>query len=261
MKAKGHRRSRQELRTLLISTGRTILREEGLGTGAESLSFKRVFDRVELDTGVRLTNASVIRRIWQSQADFQTDVLVDVALGQNEGEIDRTVEAVEPTLAGVDLGSVESRRRAMRELCRIGGAANMQAVRQSENWPSWIAVWAVAADGESTENRKRVTRALMTGYEAFTERIEAVYAAMTAFLGYRLREGFTLHQFSIAADALGQGCGLRERVDDSILNSILRATGPDGEIQEWTLFAVAFEALVHQFFEIDPEWIPAPAEA
>lgn len=260
MTAKGQRRSREELRALLIRTGRTLLREEGLGTGAESLSFKRVFDRVEFDTGVRLTNASVIRRIWENQADFQTDVLVDVALAQNEGDIDRTVKAVEPTLSAVDLGSLESRLQAMRELCRIGGAANMQAVRQSDNWPSWIAIWAVAADGESTERRKRVTHALMTGYETFTERIEAVYAAMTAYLGFRLREGFTLRQFSIAVDALGQGCGLRERVDDSMLNSIVRKTGPRGETQEWTLFAVAFEALVHQFFEIDPEWMPGSAE-
>jgi hypothetical protein len=47
------RRNRDELRELLLRSGQSILREEGLGTGAEMLTFKRVFDRVEKDTGVR----------------------------------------------------------------------------------------------------------------------------------------------------------------------------------------------------------------
>ncbi len=49
--------NREELRELLMSAGRSILYEEGLGTGAETLTFKRVFDRVESESGIRLTNA------------------------------------------------------------------------------------------------------------------------------------------------------------------------------------------------------------
>ena len=81
---------------------------------------------------------------------------------------------------------------------------------------------------------------------------------MISYLGFRLREEFTLHQFVIAADALSQGYGLRDRIDSSIDERILRPTGPGGEAQEWTLFAVAFEGLIRQFFEIDPEWEPEP---
>jgi hypothetical protein len=40
------------------------------------------------------------------------------------------------------------------------------------------------------------------------------------------------------------------------MEGIPRATGPDGEVQEWTLFAVAFEGLVLQFFAFDPDWEP-----
>ena len=42
------------------------------------------------------------------------------------------------------------------------------------------------------------------------------------------------------------------------MESIARSTGPGGAPQEWTLFAIGFEALVNQFFEIDPEWQPEP---
>jgi hypothetical protein len=258
--AKRPRHDREELRELLLDTGRIILREEGLGTGVEALNFKRVFDRVETKTGIRLTNASVIRRVWENQTDFQTDVLVTIALDESEDEIDFALEAVKPTLATVDLGTPQSRKQMLRELCRVGGALNARAVRQSRNWPLWIGVWALVASGEPLDRLKKVEAALLSGYDAFTERIEAIYGAMTAFLGFRLREQFTLRHFVIAANSLGQGFGLRDRVDDSFTEGIFRPTGPHGDDQEWTLFAVALEGLVEQFFEIDPTWAPDGGE-
>ena len=69
------RLSRDELHNLFIEAGRAILREEGLGAGGDSLTFKRVRERVEADTGIRITNASLIGRIWEDQFDYQTDVL------------------------------------------------------------------------------------------------------------------------------------------------------------------------------------------
>jgi hypothetical protein len=259
--AKQPRHNREELRQLLLEKGQTILREEGLGTGAEVLTLKRVFDRVEKDTGIRLTNASVIRRIWHNQAEFQTDVLVAIAQDENEEEFNLTVRAVEPVLAAVDLTTPESRQDALRELCRVGGEANVHAVRQSSYWPLSIAVWALTAFDEQLGHRERIEAALVVGYDAFTDRIAEVYAATAAYLGFRLREQLTLRQFAIAADALGQGCGLRDRVDNSKMEGIMRATGPRGEMQEWTLFGLAFEGLVWQFFEIDPDWEPERRDA
>jgi len=35
---------------------------------------------------------------------------------------------------------------------------------------------------------------------------------------------------------------------------LIRPTGPNGEDQEWSLFAFGLEALVHQFLEPDPDF-------
>ena len=248
------RHTREELRKLLLEKGRAILGEEGLGTGAEALTFKRVFDRVEQDTGIRLTNASVIRRVWENQAEFQVDVLVAIALGDYEGDFESALDYIRPVLTSVDRSSPESRGRAMQEICRVGGAVSARTLRQSSNLPSWIGVWALAASGESLEYRKKIEEALLSGYDTFTRRIEAMYSALTAYLGFRLREGLTLRHFVIASDSLSQGYGMRDRIDNSVTETIVRRTGPDGEPQEWTIFGVAFEGLVREFFEIDPEW-------
>ena len=68
--------------------------EEGLGTVADSLNFKRAFDRVEAETGVRLTNASVIGRLWENQADYQTDVLVELASDTSRSNVSDVAELV-----------------------------------------------------------------------------------------------------------------------------------------------------------------------
>ncbi len=250
------RHSREEIRELLLETGRAILREEGPGTGAEVVTFKKAFDRLEEATGIRLTNASVIRRVWENQAEFQADLLVTIALDENQEEIDATVGAVVPLLADADLTTVASRRATMRELCRVGGAANFQAMRQSDNWPLWIGVWGLARNTDAGAHGDRIRAALVAGYDAFNDRIEDAYLAISSFVGFRLRPGLTLRQFTIAVDCLGQGCGLRDHVDDTHMDGIIRPTGPGGAPQEWTLFAIGFESLVQQFFEIDPEWHP-----
>jgi len=40
---------------------------------------------------------------------------------------------------------------------------------------------------------------------------------------------------------------------------VKRPTGPEGEEQEWTLFAAGLEAIVLQFFEPDPAFSLPPA--
>ena len=142
------KQTREELKALLLATGMDILCEQGLGTGAEALTFKRVFDRIEQQTGTRLTNASIIPLVWENQADYRADVLVAIATDNGDSEWERTFGAVTEVLGSVDLARPESRWQGVVELCRVGGAANVAALRESPIWPTWTGVWALAASGE-----------------------------------------------------------------------------------------------------------------
>jgi|GEM_PF-4285422 len=81
------RRSREELRELILDAGRDVLRSEGLGSGAEHLTFKRVLAHVEATQGIRITNASVIRRIWDNQNEFQLEVIGSIVNAQGDLEV------------------------------------------------------------------------------------------------------------------------------------------------------------------------------
>jgi hypothetical protein len=253
--------SRESIRTLLLETGRRLLVEEGLGTGVDTLTFKRVFERVEADTGRRLSNASVIRRVWENQADYQADVLATIASQDGLGEFSETFAALTPLLTSLDLSTDEARRRSLREFCRVGGAANILARLESPSWWLWISVWAMAMadhlgrDEQRVEHQERIRAALLDGYQGFTQLWEDAYAGLAAITGMRPRAPLTVRQFTVAIGALAEGCSLRQRLDPEMVG-IVRSTGPNGEDQEWTVFAIGLEALQLHFFEPDPDWTP-----
>ena len=225
------RKSKDDLRALLLDAAQTILREEGLGVGTDGLTFKRVFDRVEQETGVRLTNASVIRRVWENQAEYHTDVLLDVLSNDtNTEEFLDTFGEVLPLLAELDLSTPELRWAALREVCRVGAAANIHALRSSGTWSLWIGIWALATAGEVNEHKRRIQSALLDGYQSVAETYQEAYGALAEYLGVRLRPGLTMRQLTVSVGALAEGCALRNRVD-SDMDGILLPTGPGGAPQ------------------------------
>jgi hypothetical protein len=260
------KQTREELRSLLVQTGRLLVIEEGLGIGVETLTFKKVFDRVEAETGVRLSNASVIRRVWQNQADYQADVLATIAVTDGFGEFDETIRALGPLIEDLDVSTPEARRQSLREVCRVGGAANIVSLLESPNWSIWIAVWTLATaqnlDGpDQLRYQQQIGDALLLGYEGFTTLWEGAYVALARLVGMRVRAPLTTRQLSVAVGALAEGCSLRQRVDRH-LEGIVLPTGANGEDQEWTLFGIGLEAILRHFFEPDPDWsgetIPSP---
>jgi hypothetical protein len=255
------RLGRDELRALFLQAGRAIVRDEGLGTGGEMLTLKRARERVEAEAGIHVTNASILGRVWDSQVEYATDVLVAIAADYSSTEIEDTLAAVAPLLADVDGSSEESRRSALRELCRVGSATQIDALRRSQEFSRWVAVWALTAVGTESEHRSRIESALRHSYLSVAEHLDGIYQLVLDLLGFRLRPGLTMRQFTISAEALTEGILLRERVNAEHSDGIVRRTGAGGADQEWTLLGVTVDALADAFFELDPEWVPSIGHA
>ncbi len=251
------RLSRDEVRSMLLEEGQLLLRDEGFGSGPGNLTFKRVFERLERRTGVRLTNASVIRRVWMNQADYQADVLVAIAQDSQMPQAEGAVLAMQSLLAGFDLSTTEARARAVRSLCRIVGGANTVGLSTSEARSLWINLLAMATEPSEEGPRRRILPAFRDGYRDVYDFWSATYEAMLGQLGLRCRAPWTLREFTMAVTALSEGCAMRNRIDEHI-EVFVRPTGPDGEDEEWTLFSIGMLGLVEHFFEPEPGYEARP---
>ena len=252
------RQSRAELRELLLATAREMMREEGIETASTNLTFKRVFERVERSTGRNVTNASVIRRIWDNMADFQADVLVSISQDERRPELDKTLEALGSVLDECDRSTVASRDQTLRDLCRVGGDASTVVTPDSVLWSAWISVLAIATTAPDPHQQARMISGLLDSYQTVAEFWERTFSGLFAFLGYRIRDPRTMRQFTDAVLAWSEGHSIRQRVSGAVSRMQL-PTGPRGEMQEWTLFGVGLEALVEQFIEPDPDFIAPTA--
>lgn len=251
------RRTRSELRALLLDAGVEVLRQDGLGTGAEQLTFKRVFERVAATTGVRVTNASVIGRIWDSLADYQSAVVAAVAAEEVTDQERAVIEASAEFVAGADRSTGEARRAAVREVMRLAAGANLTVGTTSRPWATVIGIWALASGARRDGAPNPVYDALRASYASLEDRAVADTAGLLAHFGLRPRPPLDVRQFATSLTALVEGCALRERAG-STLRGIELPTGPGGELQPWTVLGVGMDALVDQFFELDPGWAPEP---
>jgi hypothetical protein len=242
---------RSELRSFLLAAGRSILLERGLQTQASSLTFKAALDRVAVDRGLQFSNASIIGRIWKDQREFRLEVLQSFASIDFRSEIDAVVAAISPVLADSDLSTVASRAVALREVCRVGGARHVEALRDSSTFALWIGIWSIAASSDSSTERQELHEALVDEYEAINSHFEDAFENLMDLLMVRVRQPLTVRQFADAVGALVEGCSLRDRVTEGMAN-IMRPTGPDGQMQEWTTFSIGLVALATEFFEPIP---------
>ena len=250
------RRTREDLRQLLVEAGTEIVWEEGLAAGAEHVTFKRVFERLEERRGVRVTHASVIGRIWQNQEEFQTDVLTKMA-ELDVLDVDEEFAASLSGLEELDRSTVEARWRAAREICRTVCEATFDSILHSQKWSRWMAIWALAVVDSGSSRKKPIVESLLRGEFRATDYYEESFAAAMEVLGLRMREPFTVRQLALSIVAFSQGCALRAGVDETTSHKVDRPTGPGGAEQPWTLFAIGVEALILRFVEIDPDWAPA----
>jgi len=252
---------REELRDLLLSEGVALLLDEGVQVGLGAVTFPRVFERVEAETGRRITAASVYERLWASQSDFQWEVLAELVEGASTLD-DRTRRRVRRILSAADRSTETGRLECLSELCQV--VVQQHVIEGSSRHHYRIVLAAVAAvsapesDDPASKGVERVREALRDYVERETELLLDLYNEIGGSLGLRTREPIELRQFALAVGALGEGVALRlkyfpEYAQPIAVPSALGRT--DDEM--WSLVGFGVEALVTAMIEVDPDW-PGP---
>ncbi len=137
----------------------------------------------------------------------------------------------------------------------MGGARHVEALRNSSTFALWIGIWSIAASSDSPTERLELHEALVDEYEVINGHFEDAFEHLMDVLKVQVRKPLTVRQFADAVGALVEGCSLRDRVTEG-MTSIMRPTGPNGQMQEWTTFSIGLVALANEFFEPVPSSSP-----
>ena len=135
-------RSRAELRELLLDAGAELIDRDGIGLELQEITYASVFDYLEQTEGVRVTRASVHKRIWPSQRDFQLEVIAEAVrrwdVGTDVPDLQVLVgDAVE------HLGEATSISDLLDHLCKQVGSVALAGWSTARSWRMFNALWTV----------------------------------------------------------------------------------------------------------------------
>lgn len=257
------RRSREELRELVLEAALDLIRLEGLGAEPTTISYQRVFEHLEATTGVRVTRASVHERIWDSQDHFQHEVLLRAS--QSRSGIPQTADIALSVLEGTDGLPPEER---VAEMTRQAAPANLAVAQSDSLFYSWVGMtMSMAKDPHlSGTTREELAETAASLYDGFKKQTVELLRSIGAEIGMRPRRDLFPDQtdgFELIAQlgiAISEGVSVRTRFDESELPEVALKTGPDGEEQTWTAFAAGYWALLNTFLEVDPDVHPSGSE-
>ena len=192
-------------------------------------------------------------RLWQDEVltpqqayrqTVQLDVLTRVGTGVPAATA-KFKETYEEYAEFSESQDPEERRWAFRTILRIVANHSHERLSESRNWRVYQALRSnVVAKAVPRENAiEAVRRAEVQQIEAYAE----LYGEIAKVYGVRIREPYTMQEFATSAFALNEG--IAAKVNNEFRRRIDRATGRDGEAEEWTLFAIGLEALADHYFE------------
>lgn len=73
------RRTREQLRSVLVQTGVDLINQKGIELTLSSLTYRAVFDQIKRTQGFTVNRSSVHKRFWENHDAFRLEVLTEAA--------------------------------------------------------------------------------------------------------------------------------------------------------------------------------------
>jgi hypothetical protein len=242
-----------EVHDALVEAAVAMLSETGVEIGLTHLKLSSVIAA----TGVSRSTAyrSLADESLPPQSVLHRDVMSRL-LSRDAREANRppvtaaTLAEIEHQRENLASTDIADRTYAVRSIIRVGAGAGFEVVSNSVERSMLTAAYGALRSSAASDWR---IDELRRGERRISEQFGDLYSQLAARFGYRLRPEFTSLQFATAAAAMVEGMSMRYGLSDQ-LGPIMRPTGREGGLEEWSLYATVFEAVFVAFFEpIDEE--------
>ncbi len=180
------RRTREELRELLVTAGVELLLRNGVALRADSVNYASVFDHIKRTRGVTLYRSLVHKHIWVSQDDFRLDVLAKAAHYHADDSLTtaRQVMAAQPQIRHAD-GSINFRQIVL-DSTRALVQAQMLVSARSVSFRRWQSIKASLLSNQGDEQSAALRQAVHDRYDELVAELAAVYRSVIPAVGLRV---------------------------------------------------------------------------
>lgn len=252
VKEKARRRTRAELRSLMLQAGRDVLYGIEPGLGFEELSYTSVFAHLQDHYDQKVTIGSVHERLWRNQREFQLEVLATVIASPVEPATTAVSETNMTALAELGEMTLATRRYVLQNLVRL---SSEQLVAKTDSVATRIMhtvrfrLWAMGEDHPEAQDFVEPIRAIR---EATTLAYTKIIHDAMHRLNLRVRADAGDPVEAIGAIAvLGNAMTIGLRTDPLPEAQAPRQlpSGPNGELEEWHPDVIAIWALARHTLE------------
>lgn len=241
----------------MLDAALATVNHTGLTVSLDHISFEDVIR----EAGV---SRSAVYRRWPYKDLFFSDLLQELARAAAPAAA-VSAETSKEVLSSVvaahldHLDSAQGRRDLVVELIRQGAVGDFEAVYNSTEWRTYLALHATFLSLPDGTLRDEVQSALVVSARGFVDRIAQNWQRLATIFGYRLRQdsGGSFETIATMATAALRGMVIMALSDTALVTHRVRAN-PLGasDTADWSLTGLAVAGIASAHLEPDPdvEW-------
>ena len=250
------RRSRADLKRLILSAAAELLLEDLLHLQPEQLNYKSVFAHIKATRGITVHRASIHRRFWENNNDYRLEVLARslASCGKRWPPVSDAMRNARPVV-GAD-GTID-RQQSAYEIIRTASSSLQGIGASSAPYRRLLQVKAALIDQQDSAAETMLRTTIADIEQQRMRRNKADFRAHILSLGYKVKPEIGLSEdeanelFQTLVMSTAAGTTFRD------LAGIASATRPfslltlaqNGEKQNWTPTGIAARSYFDQLYE------------
>ena len=250
------RRSREDLRRLVVAAGVELLLRDGIGLQAETITYTRVFEHVKRTRGITLHRSTVHPHLWSSQSQFRSDVLAEAARFDTCEALATMRQAMAAQTVTRNPDSSVNVRQLILDNSLATMSAQLRVATTSPSFRRWQLIKAATLSPAPYERIDDIRQAVQERYGEMVDVFADTYRSVLPFVDLEVNPelGMTddqaYHLLAVICATVSTGADFDIAAGSERVGRVVplpRADG-SGDVQHWPIPAIAALATLDLLF-------------